>query len=289
MQTHCDNDIATHQPPLRQGGRIPDRRLFVPVRSPGNGVVSRYVHAGHDPRSPLVPTRIPGIPLAQACCVDWRWWIVILDGDRLRQARSRAGLSQRQLAADAGIGRATIGVLESQDLPRCHFRTRSRVAAALGTHPKAITAPGDPMAGVPASAAVPDVRVSGPGGARSRVFTGRADQIREARGFLRGVLGDCPVIDEALLVCSELASNAVQHSRSARPGGAFTVRSWTCPGAWAWVEVQDEGGPWLAPKERSEEGGRGLVVVDEVAGWWDIREDDASRVVCVRLDWPQAA
>jgi hypothetical protein len=56
-----------------------------------------------------------------------------------------------------------------------------------------------------------------------------------------------------------------------------------------WVEVQDEGGRWLARKERSSERGRGLVVVDEVAGWWDIREEDASRVVCVRLDWPQAA
>jgi anti-sigma regulatory factor (Ser/Thr protein kinase) len=120
------------------------------------------------------------------------------------------------------------------------------------------------------------------------VFPARLDQVRVARGFLRGVLGDCPVTDTALLVCSELASNAVQHSRSARPGGVFTVRAQVCLGAWAWVEVQDEGGRWLARKERSGERGRGLVVVDEVAGWWDIREEDASRVVCVRLDWPAA-
>ena len=252
------------------------------------GALSRYVHAGHDPRSPLVPTRIPDIPLAQACCADRRWWIVILDGDRLRQARARAGLSQRQLAAAAQVGRGTIAALLSQDLPRCHFRTRRQLAAALGTHPKAITAPGDPLAGTRVVTGTSGGREPGPGDPWSRVFPARPDQVREARGFLRGILGDCPVADTALLVCSELASNSVQHSRSARPGGVFTVRARVCPGAWAWVEVQDEGGWWAARKERSGEGGRGLIVVDEVAGWWDIREDSEGRVICARLDWPQA-
>ena len=257
------------------------------MTGPGSGTLSRYVHAGHDPRSPLVPTCIPDIPLAHACCADRRWWIVVLDGVRLREARRRAGLSQRQLATAAGIGRATIGALESQDLPRCHFRTRARIAAALGTHPKAITAPGDPMAGAPVVSAAPGDREPGPGGACSRVFPGRADQVREARAFLRGILGDCPVADVALLVCSELATNSVRHSRSARPGGTFTIRAQVCAGAWAWVEVQDEGGRWAAREPGSDERGRGLVVVDEVAGYWDIREDDMGRVVCARLDWPQ--
>jgi len=259
------------------------------VTGPGGGTLSRYVHDGHDPRSPLVPTRIPGLPLVQACCADRRWWIVILDGDRLRRARRRAGLSQRELATAAGVGRATIGTLESQDLPRCHFRTRARVAAALGTHPKAITAPGDPLAGARAVIAAPDAGEPGQGGACGRVFPGRADQVREVRAFLRGILSGCPVADTALLVCSELASNTVLHSRSARPGGAFTVRAQVRPGAWAWVEVQDEGGRWAARKPDSDERGRGLVVVGEVADYWDIRESDESRVVCARLDWPQTA
>ena len=286
MQALWNNDIGTRQPSRQETrNQIGERALT----SPGSGTLSRYIHAGHDPSSPLVPTRIPDIPLVQACCADRRWWIVILDGDRLRQARARAGLSQRQLAAAAGVGRATIGALFSQDLPRCHFRTRRQVAAALGTHPKAISAPGDPMAGARVVAAAPGGREPSPGDARSRVFPARPDQVREARAFLRGILGDCPVTNSALLVCSELASNALQHSRSARPGGTFTVRAWVCPGAWAWVEVQDEGGPWSALKERSGERGRGLVVVDEMVGWWDIREEDASRVVCARLDWPQTA
>lgn len=260
--------------------QMPARPGLAPaaVTGAGSGAISRYVHAGHDPRSPLVPTRIPDIPLTQACCADRRWWIVVLDSERLRQARRRAGLSQRQLAAAAQVGRATVGTLESQDLPRCHFRTRARIAIALGTHPKAITAPGDPMAG--------SLVMTGPGKTHARVLPGRADQVREARAFLRGILGDCPVADAALLVCSELAANAVQHSRSARPGGTFTVRARTTPGAWIWIEVQDEGGRWAAEKPGTDERGRGLAVVAEAADYWDIREDDESRVVCARLDWP---
>jgi DNA-binding XRE family transcriptional regulator/anti-sigma regulatory factor (Ser/Thr protein kinase) len=290
MPTPWDSEIAARQP-LGQPTAIQTGDPFMPAH-PGAGPVtrtlSRYVYAGHDPRSPLVPTRIPGIPLAQACCVDRRWWIVILDGDRLRQARSRAGLSQRQLAAAAGIGRATIGALESRDLPRCHFRTRGRIAAALGTHPKAISAPGDPLAGAPSATVAPGDPQPVPGSAGSRRFPGRPDQVREARAFLQGILGDCPVADAALLVCSELAANAVQHSRSARPGGAFTVRAQFRPDAWAWVEVQDDGGRWAAGNPDAPERGRGLIIVDELASYWDIRED-VSRVICARLDWPPDA
>jgi anti-sigma regulatory factor (Ser/Thr protein kinase)/DNA-binding XRE family transcriptional regulator len=257
------------------------------VTGPGTGTLSRYIHAGHDPRAPLVPSRVPGVPLVEACCADRRWWIVTLDSDRLRQARDRSGLSQRQLARDSGIARTTIGDLERQDRPRCHFRTRGRIAAALGTHPRAITAPGDAMAGAVMVMSGPGD--PGPGETCGRTFPARADQVREARAFLRAILTGCPVADEALLICSELASNAVQHSKSARPGGQFTVRIRLREGAWVWIEVQDEGGRWAARKPGSGEGGRGLVIVDEIADYWDVREDGASRVVGVRLDWPPAA
>ncbi|MDQ2874615.1 MAG: ATP-binding protein, partial [Actinomycetota bacterium] len=163
-----------------------------------------------------------------------------------------------------------------------------RVAAALGTHPKAITAPGDPVAGAGLVTSAPGDGGPGSGATCSQAFPGRADQVREARAFLRGILAGSPVTDAALLVCSELASNAVQHSNSARPGGEFTVRVQVREGAWAWIEVQDEGGRWALGKG-SDERGRGLVVVDEMADYWDIREHGTSRVFCVRLDWPQAA
>jgi serine/threonine-protein kinase RsbW len=252
--------------------------------------LSRYIHAGHDPHSPLVPAPISGLPpLIRACCADRRWWIVTLDSDRLRQARSKAGLSQRQLAAAAGIGRTTIGALEGQDLPRCHFRTRGRIAAALGTHPKAITAPGDPLAGMPAATGASGGQRSGPASAGSQRFRGRLDQVREARAFLRAILGDWPVADAALVVCSELAANAVQHSRSARPGGVFTIRALVQPDAWAWIEVQDDGGRWEPRRPGTGDHGRGLIIVDELASYWDVQEQEASRTICVRLDWPQNA
>jgi len=64
-----------------------------------------------------------------------------------------------------------------------------------------------------------------------QVFPGDAGQVREARRFLAGVLDGCPAADDALLCVSELATNAVLHSRSGLPGGCFTVRATAREGA----------------------------------------------------------
>jgi serine/threonine-protein kinase RsbW len=226
------------------------------------------------------------VPLAPACCVGSPW-IVTLDSERLRQARKWAGLSQERLAYAAGVSLTTVGSLERQARPRCHFRTRARLAAALGAHPKLITAVPD-EAGTGAM-----LRAAGTGesvreAAYSRTFPARPDQVGQARGFVRRVLAGCPVADDALLVCSELAANAVQHSASARPGGRFTVRAWAREGDCTWIEVADQGGRWTA-RERSGEHGRGLVIVEAVADYWDIRGDDTGRAVRARIDWPRAA
>ena len=89
-------------------------------------------------------------------------------------------------------------------------------------------------ANLPAAAAPP---------VTAQVFPGHAGQVRAARRFLAGVLDGCPAADEALLCVSELATNAVLHSRSGRPGGRFTVRATMQAGS-VRVEVADEGGPW---------------------------------------------
>jgi anti-sigma regulatory factor (Ser/Thr protein kinase)/DNA-binding XRE family transcriptional regulator len=224
--------------------------------------------------------------VSEARCAG-RHWIVLLDGNRLRQARSMTGLSQERLAAEAGVSIATVARLERQVRPHCHFRTRARIAAVLGAHPQAITAAQDGGAAVIITAA-PGEAAFGPGWTCSRTFPARADQVGRARGFLRPMLAGCPVADEILLICSELASNAVQHSASARPGGQFTVRAEVRDRDYAWVEVEDEGGRWAAGNSgrRPDERGRGLVLVDKVAAYWDIRGDDTGRVVCARLDWP---
>jgi len=67
-----------------------------------------------------------------------RRWIVIIDGQRLRQLRRQHGLSQETLAGRAGISLATIGRLERHGRPSCRGRTLARLAAVLGEHPAAI-------------------------------------------------------------------------------------------------------------------------------------------------------
>jgi serine/threonine-protein kinase RsbW len=186
------------------------------------------------------------------------------------------------VADAAGVSVGTVGRLERGERMRCHFVTRWRIAAVVGAHPKAITAaPGtrEPVV----FGARPGER--GPGWSCAATFPARADQVAEARAFLRRMLAGCPLADEVLLACSELASNAVCHSASARPGGQFTVRAEVRDGDYAWVEVEDQGGRWERT-EHSDTRGHGLAVVDELAAYWDIRGDDTGRVVCARLDWP---
>ena len=61
-----------------------------------------------------------------------------------------------------------------------------------------------------------------------------------------------------ILLASELATNAILHSRSGHPGRVFTVRATLYPGDYAWVEVIDQGGAWTAD-ELDDEHGRGLA------------------------------
>jgi len=111
----------------------------------------------------------------------------------------------------------------------------------------------------------------------SRMFPARADQVREARAFLRAVLDGCPAADDATLCISELAANAVLHSDSRKPGGTFTVRAEVHHGDYVWIEVEDNGGAW---NQRTHRDGRphGLDIVralatdsgidgDPITGW----------------------
>src|SRR5918999_3541810 len=75
-----------------------------------------------------------------------------------------------------------------------------------------------------------------------RAFPGTPEHGSQARGFVRSLLGDHPLLDDVLLVTAELFANAVRHSRSARPGGLVIVeiRRWRRGVA---IAVVDQGGP----------------------------------------------
>ncbi len=68
-------------------------------------------------------------------------WLTVADGARLRQLRHDRGLSQEQLAAQAGISPGTVARLERQPRASCRGRTVARLAAVLGQHPAALIAP----------------------------------------------------------------------------------------------------------------------------------------------------
>jgi anti-sigma regulatory factor (Ser/Thr protein kinase) len=103
----------------------------------------------------------------------------------------------------------------------------------------------------------------------SQSFPATPDQVREARQFLRRLLGNWPRGDDALACLSELASNSVLHSNSRRPGGYFAVHVSLWPGMLR-VAVEDEGGPWKHLHGGDDQRGRGLVIVEGLANDWSV-------------------
>src|SRR5215468_1663433 len=91
-------------------------------------------------------------------------------------------------------------------------------------------------------------------------YPGATEHIRVVRADLRAVLHECPRADDVILCASELAANAAAHSRSRLPGGTFTVRAKVSPGDYAWIEVEDDGGP-TSPGIRGATGHHGLDIV----------------------------
>jgi DNA-binding XRE family transcriptional regulator len=97
--------------------------------------------------SQLAPPSAPA-PAAGAGGSAARRWMVIVDGQRLRQLRRQRGLSQEMLADRAGVSAATVGRLERCGRPSCRGRTLGRIAAVLGEHPAAIIPTDDHAKGV---------------------------------------------------------------------------------------------------------------------------------------------
>ena len=107
----------------------------------------------------------------------------------------------------------------------------------------------------------------------------------EARAFVRKHLDGHARLDDAVLVVSELVTNAVRHSASGA-GGTITVALAGIPGG-VCIEVADLGspgpGPMIAPERPAwelAESGQGLRLVAEIAGGqWGHNRSAAGRVV----------
>ncbi|GLW07434.1 ATP-binding protein [Microtetraspora sp. NBRC 13810] len=99
-----------------------------------------------------------------------------------------------------------------------------------------------------------------------------------ARHWVRLVLdaAGCPVVDDALVMATELVANAVRHTRSGHPGGHLTVLIGYRGDGTARIEVIDEGAATVpAPREPDhetpDESGRGLWLVQALSREWGVR------------------
>ena len=132
-----------------------------------------------------------------------------------------------------------------------------------------------------------DVRTSPPPGLAGaitwgRVFPGIAQQVGVARRFVGNLLDGAPFRDDAIMVTSELFTNAVVHTASGRPGGLVTVQvsrwllgariSVTDQGSATEPVIRDAGG-------EPAESGHGLYMVACLSTSVDWRDDPAGRTI----------
>jgi serine/threonine-protein kinase RsbW len=115
-------------------------------------------------------------------------------------------------------------------------------------------------------------RTTSPPHTRSGVFPARPDQVREARKLISAALEGCPAADDAILCLSEMATNAILHSDSRKPGGHFTVSAET-RGDRLRIEVCDQGGHWAQPRPGGMQYGHGLHIISQLTQAWGITGD----------------
>jgi anti-sigma regulatory factor (Ser/Thr protein kinase) len=109
--------------------------------------------------------------------------------------------------------------------------------------------------------------------------------VRLARRVTRDVLARWRldhVEDTAVLLVSELVTNAVRHARDTHA----IALDLEIGATWLRVEVQDADPRWPKPRVpgRLAESGFGLVLVDALAGNWGVRETATGKAVWAELD-----
>ncbi|MBG0829804.1 ATP-binding protein [Planomonospora sp. ID67723] len=116
-------------------------------------------------------------------------------------------------------------------------------------------------------------------------LAGSPDQVGRARRLVSATLGrGHPLYDDCVLLTSELATNAVIHSRSGE-GGAF-ILTISCSPARVRVCVQDEGSaeaPCLCRASAEGTGGRGLPLLEALAHRWGLVREAGMNTVWFEL------
>jgi anti-sigma regulatory factor (Ser/Thr protein kinase) len=111
-------------------------------------------------------------------------------------------------------------------------------------------------------------------------LVGTPGSVSYAREYVRSKLGERhPALDDVTLLVSEVVTNAVIHSNS-RNGGKVTLAIADCH-EFIHVDVVDagsEGVPRMCG-DTFAEGGRGLMLVDQLSRCWGVHEDGARRAV----------
>lgn len=115
-------------------------------------------------------------------------------------------------------------------------------------------------------------------------FPGLAEETARVRCEIAAYLDDCPVTQDMILIASELATNAILHTRSR--GSTLRVRCQLTPRA-ARIEVEDFGGPW---RQRRNPGDRphGLDIIQALTGpdhWGTQPTGTGGRIVWAQLTW----
>ena len=119
-----------------------------------------------------------------------------------------------------------------------------------------------------------------------RTFPGRPDQVAHAREETRKFPGGHLANDDAVPVVSELASNAVLHSRSSDGEFAIGVEVYQ---SYVYVEVQDEGDPWHCPEHDGRPHGLDIVTALTGRDWGVDHHKNGHRAVRARVHFLAAA
>jgi anti-sigma regulatory factor (Ser/Thr protein kinase) len=116
----------------------------------------------------------------------------------------------------------------------------------------------------------------------SLTIKARPEMVGAARSFVAKALGETdPAADVAVLLASEIVTNAVLHSNSRRAGGTVTITALETDGG-VRIEVADEGSQRSIPQVKGQgcvSGGHGLLLVQTLADQWGYLRHDSGTTV----------